>query len=96
MQRSTVILATIALGAMLATGSATVSMARGAGGSGGGAHSTGSASGAHAARLASATPSATRSATPKPDPDMYGDYFCESPPPHNRFYGHDSIHHPCR
>ncbi|UVK40718.1 hypothetical protein LHFGNBLO_002227 [Mesorhizobium sp. AR10] len=36
MKRSTTILATIALGAMLATGSATVSMARGGGHGGGG------------------------------------------------------------
>ena len=38
MKRSATILATIGLGAMLATGTATVSMARGGGGHGGGGH----------------------------------------------------------
>jgi hypothetical protein len=47
MKRSTTILATIALGAMLATGSATVSMARGGGGGGGGHGGGGHGGGGH-------------------------------------------------
>ncbi|MER9235024.1 hypothetical protein NKI56_23505 [Mesorhizobium sp. M0622] len=51
MKRSTTILATIALGAMLATGSATVSMARGGGGGGGGHGGGGFGGGGHAAGM---------------------------------------------
>jgi len=47
MKRATTILATIALSAMLATGSATVSMARGGGGHGGGGHGGGFGGGGH-------------------------------------------------
>jgi hypothetical protein len=139
MKTSTTILATIALGAMLATGSATASMARGGGGGGGGGghggggfgggghaesfggddvgghaggfggghvgalgsgHLGGIGRGAHATGLAHGRVyhagrrhGINRGFT---DPDMYGDYFCESPYPYNRYYGLDGLYPYCQ
>jgi hypothetical protein len=76
---------------MLATGTATASMARGGGpgegfGGGRGYH----ASGRHGLDRHGFN---RRGFT---DPDMYGDYFCESPYPYNRYYGVDGVYPYCQ
>ena len=134
MKTSTTILATIALGAMLATGSAyclggarrggAVAMAAVAlvavagmpkalaggghmggfggdhvgalgsghmGGIGRGAHATGFAHGR--ARHADRRHGFNRGFI---DPDIYGDYYCESPYPYNRYYGLDGMYPYCQ
>jgi hypothetical protein len=88
MKRTTSILATIVLGAVLAAGSATVCMARGSGGHGGGgggdhaASGHGFADGGHGFRTGR-----------RGDDDFYSDpYFCEPYPAKGSTYlGTDGI-----